>query len=507
MKNRAPLVIADTECSVFYIGDTMYKLTKIYKSYADKVVLQDVNLTLKDEVIALIGENGAGKTTLLKIMLGVIEADDGNIVHNGTVGYVPQHPVFEPTVRECFEAKVEQWQIDIALQDVGLDKPMGFKTHELSGGQKTRLSIAMALAGTFQPDVLLLDEPTNNLDTEALMWLRDFVKRFKGSILIVSHDRSFINETCSKIVELKNGTLKVYSGNYEEYKAAKDLETLHAIESYEAQIEEQNRLHETLRRKQNDSEHTHKHMKRSDNDKAQRDYFKNRVTRGLGQQVRALKTRLEELSDLEKPAAVKNYDITLDGKNHDSRLLLMFKDVKVDYLEYVLPSIEIRGNNRLRIHGANGTGKSTILKLASGLAQPSDGDITVGQNVSTGYLSQDTDQLDHTITALENLEKIVSDKTAIFREARALGLSDKDLKKNIENLSRGQQTKVSFAKLLLASHDLLILDEPTNHLDIPTKELIENALRSYNGGLLVSSHDEYFIQSINITESIILGEN
>ena len=156
----------------------MYKLTHIYKSFADKQVLSDINLTLHNEVVALIGKNGAGKTTLLKILLGEVEPDDGNVQKNGAVGYVPQHPKFGKTIADCFDVSIEQWRIDIALEEVGLDKQMDFLTCKLSGGQKTRLSIAMVLAVNNQPDVLLLDEPTNNLDAKALKWLKSFVKGF-----------------------------------------------------------------------------------------------------------------------------------------------------------------------------------------------------------------------------------------------------------------------------------------------------------------------------------------
>ncbi|MCA9333268.1 ABC-F family ATP-binding cassette domain-containing protein [Candidatus Saccharibacteria bacterium] len=483
----------------------MYKLTHIYKSFADKQVLSDINLTLHNEVVALIGKNGAGKTTLLKILLGEVEPDDGNVQKNGAVGYVPQHPKFGKTIADCFDVSIEQWRIDIALEEVGLDKQMDFLTCKLSGGQKTRLSIAMVLAVNNQPDVLLLDEPTNNLDAKALKWLKSFVKGFRGAVVIVSHDRTFINDTATKILELSKGKLSIYPGDYDAYRDQKDLEAEQALVAYEASLEERKRLQNVIVRKRSDSDHTHKHIKRSDNDKAQRDYFKNRVTRGLGQQVRALQTRLDQLDDLEKPDVAKFYTITLTGKSHDSKLLIKFEDAVMDFLaRKKLPNLEVHGHDRVRVCGVNGSGKSTLLRLAAGILQADRGEVIVGLNISVGYLSQDTDGLDTQLTALENLEQTDAHTTDIYREARALGLKPDELKKKPSELSRGQQTKLSFAKLLLARHDLLILDEPTNHLDIPTRESIESALQNYKGAILLASHDEYFAQSVGITKEINL---
>jgi ATPase subunit of ABC transporter with duplicated ATPase domains len=176
----------------------MYQVKNISKAFADKQVLDSVSFALNNEVVALIGENGAGKTTLLRIMLGEIEQDDGQMLSGTTsVGYVPQHPELEATIIENFDNTTEQWQIDIALEDVGLrDIPLDFATSLLSGGQKTRLAIARVLAQSPSPGVLLLDEPTNNLDTEGLCWLEKFIHGFVGSVIIVSHDRSFINRIC-----------------------------------------------------------------------------------------------------------------------------------------------------------------------------------------------------------------------------------------------------------------------------------------------------------------------
>ncbi len=486
----------------------MYKLINISKSFGAKEVLKDINLTLHNEVIALIGENGAGKTTLLKILLSKIKPDNGKVeVPSAAAGYVPQQEDFGTAINQCFDDDTEQWRIDLALQDVGLKKPMDFNTKLLSGGEKTRLAIAIVLAKQPKPNVLLLDEPTNNLDAEGLVWLEKYVKHFKGSVVIISHDRNFINKSASKILDLKSGILKVYSGNYDNYRQQKDLESLHAEEAYEASIEERRRVESALRQRRELELHTHKHIKRTDNDKAQRDYFKNRVTRQYGQQVRSMESRLKQISELDKPENKRSYKIAIDGGAHLHKLVLSVEDVSMEFSKKLFSnlSFEVRGNDRFRINGKNGSGKSTLLKIALGEISPTSGKVTVGENISIGYLSQDVDGIDTSKTALDNLLDSDADITDIYREARALGMGGTDLKKYPSELSRGQQSKLSFAKLLLAKNDLLILDEPTNHLDIPTRENIEQALEKYKGAMLISSHDEFFFKAIGVTQTIKLN--
>ena len=485
----------------------MYKLINISKAFAEKQVLSSINLSLNYEIVALIGENGAGKTTLLKIMLGKLEPDQGQVSSSGSVvGYVPQHPNFGLTIADCFDPDIEQWRIDIALGNVDLDKPLSFVTSKLSGGQKTRLSIAIVLAQNPTPNVLLLDEPTNNLDVKALDWLEKFVKEFRGSVVIVSHDRNFINKTCTKVLELKGGRLTSYSGNYDGYKAAKELEHQHAVEAYETNQAQREHAIKLIRNK-SELAKTGKRTNRwpRDNDKAQNDWHKDNAQRSFAAQLKAAESRLAKIGEVERPENLKSYALDLGGHNHESKLIAKLDDVSVLYapaLQHL--SFEIRGNERIQISGLNGTGKSTLLRVIAGLITPTAGSLEIGTNVTVGYLSQDVDGLDHSISAFDNLESTDAKPTDIYREARALGLDEKDLRKKPAELSRGQQTKLSFVKLLLAEHDLLIMDEPTNHLDIASKESIEAALHNYRGAMLIASHDDYFVKNVGITSVINL---
>ena len=486
----------------------MFALRHIYKSFPNKSVLEDVSLAInRGEVVALIGANGVGKTTLLEILRGELKPDAGTVQANGAVGYVPQEAVLGRTIAGSFSAATASWQIDYALERVGLgSKKPDTLVSELSGGQKTRLAFAVVLAQDPEPSLLLLDEPTNNLDADGLVWLADFVRSFDGAVLLVSHDREFINNTATKIAELHNGKLTQYGGNYNFYREQKELEEAAARMRYQQNVEERNHLTRAITAQREKGKHTHEHIKRSDGDKYQRDFFRNRVTNKFGQQARALEKRLEQLEDVERPDFAKDYKVVLGGEADSSKLVLRLKDIVKGFPEPVLENVdlEIRGGERVHVQGKNGSGKTTLLTIAAGRAQPDSGEVNYGTGISVGYFSQDVDGLDHGTTGLENLVQTEAQMTNIFREARSLGLTNLDLKKPVNELSRGQQAKLGFAKLLLASHHLLILDEPTNHLDIPTREQIESALQQYKGAILFASHDKYFAQKLQPTKELNL---
>lgn len=494
--------------SFLSLGETMFHLQNITKTYNEKLILDKVNLTVNSgEIIALIGENGVGKTTLLKILLGEVIPDEGTIsLHSEAIGYVPQEPINqEKTVEDSF-GSVEPWRINYALSLVDLDEINPQTVKSLSGGQKTRLAIAQVLAQDPEPSMLLLDEPTNNIDSEGLKWLREFVKNFSGPILLVSHDRDFINKSANVVVELKDGKLKRYGGGYDFYVEQRALERAAAEKAYEVHIEEKKRLEATIRVQRENGKHTHEHIKRNDGDKYQRDFFRNRVTVKLGQQARNLETRLEKLEEVERPESLKGYKVTLASTtSHDKKLVTLDNVSKHYHNKVVLDSIslEIRGGEKVHIQGVNGSGKSTLLKIAAGLTKADIGSLTFGHHVSIGYFSQEVDGLNHDISALDNIIEDTS-MTSVYQNAMSMGLSEQDLRKKTNELSRGQQAKLAFTKLLLGKHDLLILDEPTNHLDIATKEKLETALKEYKGALLVASHDAYFVKQLKINKRLLL---
>lgn len=485
----------------------MFTLQHIHKSYGDNVVLNDISFTVNlGEVIALIGENGAGKTTLLKIILEQIKPDEGSVaLHNEVVGYVAQEADVGSTIKDSFDNQTEPWQIDQAFEIVGLgDAPRSALVSSLSGGQKTRLAFAHVLAQAPEPTMLLLDEPTNNLDADGLQWLANFIWAFRGGIVLVSHDRTFINLVATSIAELHNGTMRHYGGDYDFYKEQKTIERRSELEKYLQNIEEKKRLEQAIAKQQDKNQHVHKHIKRSDGDKYQRDFFRNRVTVKFGQNANMLQSRLEQIEDVERPEALRVYPISLAGNVSGDKLLLRLKALDKHYAKPILQQVdfEMRGKERIHLRGLNGSGKTTLLKIAAGLLKPDSGERVVGTGVQIGYFSQDVDGLEYDKTALQNLEATQAAPTHLFREARSLRLTQSDLQKWPGDLSRGQQAKLGLAKLLLSSNQLLILDEPTNHLDIPTREQMEAALQAYDGALLFASHDAYFAQAMKPTKAL-----
>lgn len=488
----------------------MLNLQNITKIYNDHLVLKDVCLSVNHgEVIALIGANGAGKTTLLRLLLGEIQPDGGQITnHNEIVGYVPQELADTENTIEASFGSLAPWRIDYALNLVGLDSISHNKLlKSLSGGQKTRIAIAQVLAQDPEPTTLLLDEPTNNLDADGLEWLEGFIERFKGSVLFVSHDRRFINTVATKVVELKNGITKQYGGSYDFYKEQREIEQQAALEHYQRNQDEKKRIKKTMIAQKEATKHVEEHMKRSDNDKMQRAFFKNRVSKKLGQNAKSLETRLEELDDIKRPELDKNYGFKLEGTVPSSKLLIEAHDIHKSFGERVVFSgvdLEIRGNTHIHIKGINGSGKSTLLRILARQLDPDQGSMMYGHNIKVGYFSQDTDGINYEQTALENLLSPSVPKADIYQRARSMGLDAQSLQKKPAELSRGQQSKLAFTKLLLADNDLLILDEPTNHLDITTKEQIEAALSDYAGAIVVASHDAYFLEQLRVNTTLLL---
>lgn len=491
----------------------MLNLHHVTKSYRGKRVIDGVDLAIvPGEVVALIGENGAGKTTLLNIMRGAVQPDEGSITNNReVVGYVPQDIPLGDKIGGCFVVGTEPWRIDYALSLVGLtDRPHDTFVHELSGGQRTRLAFATVLAADPEPTILLLDEPTNNLDVEGLQWLCGFVKSFRGSVVLVSHDRAFINAVATSVLELENGKLRLYGGDYDFYRSQKEVEHQSELLRYEESMAERGRLLKVLRTQQQKGQHTQNHIKRSDNDKSQRDFFRNRVSSKFGQQAKLVETRIAKLDVQPQPQATKRYSFSLGDTGGSARLVLRLCDVAKGFEAPVLNGVNliVRGGDRIHLQGVNGSGKTSLLKIAAGVMDADSGVVQVGDGVRIGYFSQDTDGLDYSRSNLANLSVADANTTQIYQQARAMDMTEADLRKTPAELSRGQQAKLAFAKLLLSKYQLLILDEPTNHLDIPTRERLEAALCSYDGAILFASHDRYFVDQIaaNRQVQIVRGE-
>lgn len=485
----------------------MLHIQNITKSYRDDTVLDGVELAVNPgEVIALVGANGAGKTTLLKIILGEVKPDEGNVIlANEVIGYLPQEIDLGKTVRDSFPKEVEDWHIDKVLEAVdltGLD--LDTLVDKLSGGQRTRLGLARVLSHEPEPTILLLDEPTNNLDQSGLEWLASFIKIFRGGIILVGHDRAFINQVVTSVAELDKGKLRYYGGDYDFYQEQKAIEHNSELQQYEQSTEERKRLEQLVYQAKQKAGASSMKSYTLDNDKFAAGFKNDKISKIFSRKGKALESRIKHLKEVDRPEEFKRYETHLAGQTPDKKQLVILENVSKSFRKKPVlrdVSLLLNGRERVRISGPNGSGKTTLLQLAAGRVTPDEGEVRRGDGIRIGYFSQDVFGLDEAKTARDNLLTVSIDSTRVHREARSLGLTQADLSKMPQELSRGQQAKLAFAKLLLAENQLLILDEPTNHLDIPTRENIEAALARYGGAILVASHDSYFVDRLSITST------
>ena len=497
----------------------------ISKSYGTDEILKKVSFGIEaNEKAAIVGINGAGKSTLLKIMMQEIQADEGEVIlaKDKTIGYLAQYQDVSGhrTIKEeVLEAKKELIEMEERLRKMeslmnelsgeelehhlnayhklneefelaggyayksevtGILKGLGFleeefdkKMESLSGGQKTRVSLGKLLVT--KPDVLLLDEPTNHLDIESIRWLEGFLMNYKGAVVIVSHDRYFLDRVVTKVVELFQHKATVFLGNYSEYakKKAKVREDL--LKQYYNQQREIKHQAEVITKLR--SFNREKSIRRAESREKMLD------------KIERIEKPTEENTDIKivlEPNVVSGNDVlTVEhlSKSYPSRHL--FSDL----------SFEIKRGERVALIGNNGTGKTTILKIINQLIEADAGSVTLGSNVSIGYYDQEHQVLSHEKTIFEEISDDYPNltQTQIRNVLAAFLFTEDDVFKRIADLSGGERGRVSLAKLMLSDANFLILDEPTNHLDITSKEILESALNQYTGTVFFVSHDRYFI--------------
>ncbi|MFN7568208.1 MAG: ABC-F family ATP-binding cassette domain-containing protein [Microcystis sp.] len=506
----------------------MLRLERISKIYPTGEVLKDVTWEVKTgDRIGLVGVNGAGKSTQLKIIMGEVEPTAGEIIRPTSlhIGYLTQEFEVDPrrTVREEFwtvfqEAnQVHHQLIEIpqrmekadpedldrlihqldrlqrqfeALDGYGLEAriekilpEMGFTIDDgdrlvssFSGGWQMRMSLGKILLQT--PDILLLDEPTNHLDLETIEWLEKFLKDLTTPMVIVSHDREFLDRLCTKIVETERGVSTTYLGNYSAYLQQKYEQQSAQLSAYERQ------------------------QKELEKQQAFVDRFRASATRST--QAKSREKQLEKVEKIEAPIAdVRTLKFQFPPAVRSGREVVTIKNLVHIYDDKILflgANLEIERGDRVAFLGPNGAGKSTLLRLIVGLEAPTEGSIEIGKhNVIPSYFEQNqAEALDLTKTVLNTIHDEVPDWKDV--EVRSLLgrflFSGETVLKKVESLSGGEKARLALAKMLLAPANLLILDEPTNHLDIPAKEMLESALKVYEGTVLIVSHDRYFISQV-----------
>lgn len=497
----------------------------IEKAFGEEVIVSGGSFHIEDhEKAALVGPNGAGKTTLLKMIVGEIQADGGNVVltRGKTMGYLAQHQDMnnDHTIyQEVRTAKADILDMERQIREIeqemkhlsgerleermntyqrltaaferengyaceseitGVLKGLGFTEEEfakpvatLSGGQKTRVSLGKLLLT--KPDILLLDEPTNHLDLNSISWLETYLLNYPGAVLIVSHDRYFLNRVVTKVVEIELGKLTTFMGNYTDYAQKKEMLREARMKEYlnqQQEIKHQEAVIEKLR-----SFNREKSIKRAES----REKMLDKMT--------PVEKPMELHTDMHltlEPSCVSGNDVL--SVEHLSKAFppqILFEDV----------SFEIKRGEHVAIIGDNGTGKTTILKILNQVLKADSGSFRLGSNVKIGYY----DQEHHVLHMEKTIFQEISDdypnlnNTQIRKVLAAFLFTGDDVFKLIGDLSGGERGRVSLAKLMLSEANFLILDEPTNHLDITSKEILEHALNNYTGTVLYVSHDRYFI--------------
>jgi len=501
------------------------------KSFGVESILEKISFTVgKGDKVGLIGKNGSGKSTLFKIISGLIAADSGTLfIPKGmSLGYLEQTPVFDNLLTiesACSEVFKHLIDMEKKLHDLehaissfndrhdpsyekildqyshlretfekangygyrseirGVLNGLGFSEEDfmkpinsLSGGQKSRLNIARLLLG--KPDILLLDEPTNHLDIDAINWLEGYLKNYENSVLLISHDRYFIDQVSNRIFEIENKRLTSHNGKYSDFvKFKKSLQEMQLKKYLETQKEIE-KQQEIVRR------------------------FKQHGTEKLAKRAASREKKLEKIETAEKPESMKDKaKIRFKPQIKSGKDVLFVKDLSKSFSgRTIFKNIEfdIYRNDKVGIIGPNGIGKTTLFKILLGRIAPDTGEIKMGHNVHFGYYDQELEGL-----CQENdiFDEIASQNPHLTNtEIRTLLGSflffGDDVFKKIDALSGGEKSRISLLKLMQSKSNMLLLDEPTNHLDIPSKEALEDALSSYEGTFLTISHDRYFLNSV-----------
>lgn len=504
----------------------------ISKSFGTDTIIQNVSFHVEDnEKTAIVGINGAGKSTLLKIIVGELAPDSGEVtVAKGkTIGYLAQYQdkdsnetIYNEVLHACdaliekeeklrkmeedmqhvsadeLEKYMEQYnrfshafeleggltfrsEINGVLKGLGFsENDFGKKMSELSGGQKTRVALGRLLVT--KPDIIMLDEPTNHLDMASIAWLENYLLNYKGAVIIVAHDRYFLDRIVTKVVEISRHTATVFPGNYTTYAKQKEVQRESLLRQYYNQQREIKHQEEVISKLK--SFNREKSIKRAE----------------------SREKALDKIERIEKPIDEKtDMHITLEPEIASGNDVLTVTGLSKSYEHKLFSNIDfqIKRGEKVALIGNNGTGKTTILKIINGIVDADAGEVKLGSNVEIGYYDQEHQNLDPDKTLFDEIADAYPNlkATKIRNVLAAFLFTDDDVFKRIRDISGGERGRVSLAKLMLSNANFLILDEPTNHLDIMSKEILESAINSYTGTVLYVSHDRYFI---NKTASRIL---
>ena len=500
--------------------------------YGADIIFSGVDLDINERArIGIVGPNGGGKTSLLRVLVGLQDANEGRVARsNGIqVGYVPQHPQIqiggtlrEEVMRAFDQVRLLEKDLETAAQEPNGDaeqaglryaelleryEALGGYTYEravermvdglglraetldapassASGGERTRAALAKALLGN--PDLLVLDEPTNYLDLKGVTWLERYLTHFAPAVVVVSHDRYFLDEMATQIWEIDHGRMNTFPGNFSKYRVLKGERDLRQAKEYEAQ-------QEFIAKEQ---------------------AFIDRYRAGQrSREAKGRETRLGRLERIDRPDLDRSISISSGGASRTGQVVISTKGLKVGYTDgdgptelLKVPDLKLARGSRTAVIGDNGTGKTTFIKTVLGMVPPLDGFVAVGQSVKVGYYSQGVDDLDDEQTVLESFLDI---KNMPFEDARSylarFLFQGEDVFREVGACSGGEKSRLALARLLITEPNLLVLDEPTTHFDIPSREALEQVLLIYTGTILLVSHDRHLVSLL--AESLLVTAN
>ncbi|PEU85404.1 ABC-F type ribosomal protection protein [Bacillus wiedmannii] len=511
---------------------TICSVNNVTKSFGGNIIFENISLEVKNgERVGLVGRNGSGKTTIFQLLTGMESLDAGAIhMKKGTrIGHVAQIPKFDEgmtvydVLSSAFKAEKELeremrtlekhmaeerepsalqklmerygliqekfaflggYEIEANLMKVanGLQVTELFPRSflELSGGEQTKISLAYMLLQ--KPDLLLLDEPTNHLDLFAVEWLEQFLKEYNGTVMVISHDRYFLDEVVTKIFDLEDGEIHVYHTNYSQFVEEKEERLLQEFQAYQEQQKKIKKMNEAIKRLREWANQA------------------NPPNEGLHKRARSMERALERIEKLKKPILErKQMGLQFEGQERSGKDVVVMKEVSKGFAGHPLfneANLHVRFQERAAIVGRNGTGKTTLLKLLLEEIEPDAGEIRIGSSVKIGYLSQHA-YGNVKSNVLEAFREYVAVTEGEARHILAKFLFyGPAVFKKVTQLSGGEKMRLRLAQLMYQDINFLILDEPTNHLDIESREVLEEALEQYNGTILAVSHDRYFLNKL-----------
>lgn len=497
---------------------TLISVRNLKKSFGDHTVLNGINFDIAEgERIGLVGMNGAGKTTLANLLFGGLQPDSGMIrTHrpNLNIGYLLQSTSYTVhTFAGMGTMNGNQGDLSDTERFLELTSQLGLakvrhwgenRFDGLSGGEKTKLAIADIWAT--KPDVLLLDEPTNHLDLQGVEWLIDELKSFEGTVIVISHDRHFLDRATKRTIEIDEGALTNYPGNYTYYREEKARRHASQLHHYIEQTKYERKIHEEINRLKQWSDKAHREagkVGKMAEMRGVKEFYRTKAKK-MDQQIKSRIHRLEkiDLEGVKKPKDEAEVRFEWDQPAKRGRRIIEALQLRKSYGERTLfqdSSFFIQRGERIGLLGPNGCGKTTLLRMITGQEIADEGRMWVSPAASIAYLTQDVSDLKPNQTVVAMIEDAFPSReqqSEVRTMLANMGLDESVLRRSIGDLSLGERTRVKLARLIMQEHDVLILDEPTNHLDLPSREQLEQALIDYEGTLLVVSHDRYFVERI-----------